>query len=75
MKNPHLFRDAKTAERYSGPKRKTFPPDRRCADETCIALLSLYNPGPFCYLHAPKTLPKKGRTQIQNERKRHDKNL
>jgi hypothetical protein len=30
----------------------TFPPGRRCVEDGCITLLSMFNPGPWCYCHA-----------------------
>jgi hypothetical protein len=35
-------------------KPDTFAPDRNCHEPGCITVLSIYNRGPFCFLHAQK---------------------
>jgi len=37
---------------------KKFGKDRTCKQEGCGTRLSLYNPGKFCSLHEPMTVPR-----------------
>ncbi len=37
---------------------KRFGKDRVCREDGCNTRLSLYNPGKFCSLHEPMTVPR-----------------
>ena len=37
---------------------KAFAKDRTCKEQDCSARLSMYNPGSYCSLHEPMTVPR-----------------
>ena len=37
---------------------KAFAKDRTCNEADCTARLSIYNPGSYCSLHEPMTVPR-----------------
>ena len=36
-----------------GKKREQYGYGRKCKDKWCDKILTTYNPGPYCYSHAP----------------------
>ena len=50
-----------SGEPFSGGSErpsKSFSKDRTCKEQDCSARLSMYNPGSYCSLHEPMTVPR-----------------